>query len=79
LIATVAVDALDKGKQPTYVAVKCQRTAVTILYAGRMHCHVNSRPSVSTRMCRLRPLTFIRWNQNLPEAPKPTTLQTFFC
>jgi len=42
-ITAVTVDALDKGKQPTRAAVQHQRNAVTILYAGRMHCHVQQQ------------------------------------
>ena len=42
-IAAVAVDALDEGKQPTRAPVEHQRNAVTILDAGRMHCHVQQQ------------------------------------
>ena len=43
LIAAVTIDALDEGKQPTRTAVEHQRNAVTILNAGRMHCHVQQQ------------------------------------
>jgi len=43
LIAAVGVDALDEGKQTTRAAVEHQRNAVTILNAGRMHCHAQQQ------------------------------------
>src|SRR5438477_7943969 len=58
LIASVGKDALDERKGSSYCAqqVTC---AMAILNVGGWMARLNSRPSVSRRMCRLRPVMFL--------------------
>jgi hypothetical protein len=55
-IAAVGNDALDEGEGPARLTQHLVST-IALLDIGGMYHDANKRPSVSTRMCRLRPLT----------------------
>src|SRR5438309_2310710 len=58
LITAVGIDALDERKQPARSAVEDLCDAVRSWMLAGWTTTFSSRPSVSTRMWRLRPVTF---------------------
>ena len=59
LVRGISKDALDEGEEAACAPIEDEQSAVAILHSGRVDDTFNSRPSVSTRICRLRPVTFL--------------------
>jgi len=57
-VSAISKDTLDEGKQSPCPAQQMEG-AITILNISRMNDDVQQEASVSTRMCRLRPLIFL--------------------
>src|SRR4030095_9598525 len=59
LVAGIGEDALDEGEEAARAPIEDEPRAIAILHISRMDDDVQQEAELSTRMCRLRPVTFL--------------------
>ena len=59
LVAGISEDALDEGKEAARASIEDKRAPSRSCTSAEWTTTFSRRPSVSTRICRLRPVTFL--------------------
>jgi len=59
LVRGISEDTFDEREEETRAAIEDEQYTVAVLHGGRVTTTFSSKPSVSTRIWRSRPVTFL--------------------